>query len=84
VIQLRITDIMVHLTAGNHGDWMRDAHMVCLHRQCDIMNELHLPTTLPLWEHHCPTSCEHTSILLLRCRHHMVQGEVSYACVKGT
>ena len=80
VIQLRIVNIMVHLTAGNHDDWMRDAHIVSLHQQCDVMSDLHLPTTLPWWEHDCPThpqSCEHTNILLLRCRYHMIQGEVS-------
>jgi len=79
---------MINVTAGNDGDWMREAHVLCLHQQCDILNELHLPTTLPCWEHDSPTHSssnkQQTSILLLRCRHYMIQGDVSGFCVYGT
>ena len=70
-MQLRVINIMICLTAGNHGDWMEKAHINCLYQHCDALIGVNKSTPLPSWQH--DMSCD---ILLICCRHHMIQGEV--------
>ena len=71
-MQLRVVNIMICLTAGNHGDWMEKAHINCLYQYCDVLIGVNIYSPLPSsWQHDMP--CD---ILLICCRHHMIQGEV--------
>lgn len=79
IIQLRVVNIMICLSAGNHGDWMEKAHVNSLYQYCNILIGLNISTPLPSWQHDCPTlscSCDHIDILVISCKHYMMQGEV--------
>ena len=83
-MQLRVLNIMMNLTAGNHGDWMERAHIDSLYQYCDVLIGLNISSPLPSWQHDCPmksSSCDHINILLIRCKHHMMQGEVIISTV---
>ena len=71
IMQLRVVNIMICLTAGNHGDWMEKAHVNCLYQYCDILIGVNIPSPLPSLQH--DMLCDN---LLICCKHHMIQGEV--------
>ena len=71
IIQLRVVNIMMCLTAGNHGDWMEKAHTDCLYQCCDVLTGVNIPSPLSSWQH--GMSCDN---LLICCKYHMIQGEV--------
>ena len=64
---------MICLTAGNHGDWMEKAHIKSQYLYCDVLIGVNIATPLPSWQH---DSHNHTNMLLIQCKHHMIQGEV--------
>lgn len=78
-IQLHVVNIMICLTAGNHGDWMVKEHIKSQYLMCDVLMGVNISSPLPSWQHDCPimsSSCDHIDILLIQCKHHMIQGEV--------